>query len=220
MPRLPRVCLPDYPVHVVQRGNNRQPCFVVESDKVVFAYWLREGALRYEVEIHAWVFMTNHVHLLLTPRHSHSVARLVQFVSSHYVRYFNAQHARSGTLFQGRYKSSVVQDDRYLLNCLRYIELNPVRGGMVRDPSDYSWSSFQAHAFGLPMKMWTPHPLYLELGRTASERQRNYRSLASEALEADTLNDIRQCAHRGRVLGDANFRAQVAEQVACSDPGV
>ncbi len=148
MPRRRRFCPAGFPVHVIQRGINRQICFTCDADIAAYAHWLAEGANKFDVDIHGWVFMTNHVHLLLTPLHDKSVSSLMQFLGRLYVRRFNYRYARSGSLFEDRFKSSLVQDDVCLLTCLRYIELNPVRSGMVTDPGDYRWSSYAAHGFG------------------------------------------------------------------------
>ena len=153
MPRRRRICPPGLPVHVVQRGNNRQVCFASDADMKAYANWLHEGSRKFGVDVHAWVFMTNHVHLLLTPHNADAVSRCMQYLGRYYVRYFNYRYHRSGTLFEGRFKSSIVQSHRYLLACQRYIELNPVRAGMVSDPADYTWSSYRAHAFGQAVKM-------------------------------------------------------------------
>ena len=160
MPRYPRFCPAGYPVHVIQRGNNRQACFTCDEDIVAYAHWLAEGSTKYGVSVHAWVFMTNHVHLLLTPSKEGSISSLMQFIGRLYVRRFNYRYTRTGTLFDGRFKSSVVQDNHYLRACLQYIELNPVRAGMVSDPGDYRWSSYRSHGFGRRVSMWEPHPVY------------------------------------------------------------
>ena len=133
-----------------------------------YANWLHESADKFGVSVHAWVLMTNHVHLLLTPQDSDSVSRCMQHLGRCYVRYFNYRHRRTGTLFEGRFRSSIVQSGQYLLACQRYIELNPVRAGIVIDPADYTWSSYRAHAFGRKAKMWRPHPEYAALGAGAS----------------------------------------------------
>jgi putative transposase len=131
MPRRPRLCPAGVPQHVVQRGNNRQVCFASDEDLKAYAYWLHEGSQKYQVEIHAWVFMTNHVHLLVTPVEDMAIGRMMQHIGRHYVRYFNYTYCRTGTLWEGRYHSCLVQETAYLLACQRYIELNPVRAGMV-----------------------------------------------------------------------------------------
>lgn len=148
MTRLPRICLPRIPQHVIQRGNNRQACFGSEEDFAAYAHWLDEYARKFRVAIHAWVFMSNHVHLLLTPETENGVSRLMQALGRHYVRYFNYTYRRSGTLWEGRFKSCVVEAESYLLTCQRYVELNPVRAGMVEAPGDYTWSSFRANGLG------------------------------------------------------------------------
>jgi putative transposase len=171
--------------------------------------WLREGAEKYGLLIHAWVFMTNHVHLLLTPSTDQATSLLMQFLGRQYVRRFNYRYTRSGTLFEGRFRSSLVERDRYLLACLQYIELNPVRAGIVSDPGDYRWSSYRYHAFGETQTLLSPHPLYLALADKPSERQGDYRKRVGNALPTKAIAEIRHCANTGLVLGSENFRAQV-----------
>jgi putative transposase len=210
LPRRPRFCPGDIPVHVIQRGNNRQTLFTSDKDIAAYAHWLAEGAVKFDVHVHGWVFMTNHIHLLLTPKHDDSLSRLMQSLGRRYVGYFNYAYARTGTLFEGRFRSSLVQSSEYLLTCLRYIELNPVRAGMVTDPGNYQWSSYRTHGFGLRSKMWAPHTNYLALGHRAEARQSAYRTLMSEALDADVVVRIRHCVNSGLVLGTEAFRNQVA----------
>ncbi|MFT6644947.1 MAG: putative transposase [Patiriisocius sp.] len=171
MPSRLRYCPAGYPVHVLQRGNDRQLCFAQESDLAAYASWLKAYSDQYKVRVHGWVFMTNHVHLLLTPQTDSGISQLMQTLGRLYVRYFNHQYQRSGTLFEGRYRSSVVQQEDYLLACQRYIELNPVRAGLVQDPGDYRWSSYRAHAFGVEPGMWSPHGIYNALGQDNVSRQ-------------------------------------------------
>ena len=211
MPRHPRFCPAGYPVHVVQRGNNRQVCFAKEQDLAAYANWLGEYAEKFEVHVHGWVLMTNHVHLLMTPQSDSGVTRLLQTLGRQYVRYFNYAYQRSGTLFEGRYKSSVVQHEEYFLNCLRYIELNPVRAGMVKDPGDYKWSSYRAHAFGVRPRMWTGHEQYLRMGGNDKERHSCYRKWVEEVMSTETVSKIRHCINTGLVLGTDRFREQVKE---------
>ena len=211
MPRRPRQCPPGYPVHVVQRGNNRDVLFASESDLKAYANWLREAGERCGVDLHAWVFMTNHVHLLMTPRAPDSISRCMQFLGRHYVRYFNQRHQRSGTLFEGRFKSSIVQCREYYLACQRYIEMNPVRAGMVTDPADYSWSSYRAHAFGQEVAMWKPHSEYLALGATATSRRSAYRQLFAHQPSERIFTHIRDALNSGLVLGSDRFKRQIAE---------
>lgn len=209
MSRRARFCPAGYPVHLIQRGNNRQAIFTCDADLAAYAGWLAEGAERFGVAVHGWVFMTNHVHLLATPFQNESLSRLMQFLGRLYVRRFNYAYSRSGTLFEGRFKTSIVQEDRYLLTCLRYIELNPVRAGMVKDPGDYRWSSFRPHAFGVTARLWSPHDLYLGLGNSAKHRRQAWRDLINEALDIEEIAKVRHCANTGLVLGTESFRKQL-----------
>jgi putative transposase len=209
MPRRPRFCPPGYPVHVIHRGNNRHVVFTSDEDTAAYAHWLAEGAAKYDIRVHAWVFMTNHVHLLLTPSTDHAISHLMQFIGRLYVRRFNYRYTRSGTLFEGRFKSSLVQGDRYLLACMQYIELNPVRAGLVKDPGDYRWSSYRCHAFGNKVRLWSPHSQYAALGTTPARRQASYREFAGDALTVEAIAKIRHCANTGLGLGTEAFRKQV-----------
>ncbi len=209
MPRPQRFCPAGYPVHIIQRGVNRTACFTADQDMAAYAASLNEGAIRYRVAIHAWVFMTNHVHLLVTPSCDNGVSNIMRHIGRHYVQPFNFKYARTGPLFEGRFKSTLVQDSDYLLQCIRYIELNPVRAGMTADPGDYVWSSYRVHAFGNHTKLWTPHSEYLALGKTKIERTEQYRNLISQTLSAEVIQKIRHCANTGIVLGTESFREQV-----------
>jgi putative transposase len=211
MARLTRLCLPGIPQHIIQRGNNRQPCFSSDEDIAAYANWLLQAANRYKVHIHAWAFMTNHVHLLATPQEELAVSKMMQFVGRHYVRYFNHTYHRTGTLWEGRFKSCLVQEEEYLFNCYRYIELNPVRANMVNHPMDYRWSSYQANALGVESRLRQPHPLYLGLGKTASEREAHYRGLFEAHVNDRVINDIRTATNKGLVLGNEIFKDEVAE---------
>ena len=170
MPRRPRLQLAEVPLHIVQRGINREPCFFAEEDYHCYLHWLEEAARDCRCAIHAYALMTNHVHLLLTPKANGSPARLMQSLGRRYVQYINRFYRRTGSLWEGRYKSSLVQAETYLLACYRYIELNPVRAEMVADPGQYRWSSYRANGLGLPDARLTPHPLYLAQGSSAEER--------------------------------------------------
>ena len=163
------------------------------------------------VSVHGWVFMTNHVHLLTTPATPNAISSSMQYLGRHYVRYFNYRYRRSGTLYEGRFKSSIVQTGNYLLACQRYIELNPVRAGMVDDPADYIWSSYRAHALGAKVNMWTPHPEYLAMGATSASRSLAYRKLVGEQLSSELICEIRNAANTGLVLGNDRFRTEVEQ---------
>lgn len=211
MPRRARFCPAGYPVHLIQRGNDRQAIFTCDADLAAYAHWLVEGAERFGVSVHGWVFMTNHVHLVVTASHNDSLSQLMQYLGRLYVRHFNYKYTRTGTLFEGRFRTSIVQEDRYVLTCLRYIELNPVRAGMVKDPGDYRWSSYRVHAFGVQTRLWSPHNLYLSLGKNEKQCQQIWRDLTEESLDIEVLAKIRHCAHTGLVLGTESFREQVRQ---------
>lgn len=209
MPRPRRFCPPGLPIHIIQRGNNKQACFTCEQDYVAYLHWLQEGACRFDVAIHAWVLMTNHVHLLVPPTDHSGVSSLMQHVGRSYVRRFNDRYSRTGTLFEGRFRSCVVQDAEYLLNCLCYIELNPVRSDLTEQPGDYAWSSYRSHAYGVQMHMQTPHDLYLALASGPAERQLEYRKLIEQKISADVIGKIRHCTNRGLALGSQTFRDEI-----------
>jgi putative transposase len=209
MPRKPRVSLPGVPEHVIQRGNNRQAIFASDTDLKAYISWLKDYSDQFDVSIHAWVLMTNHVHLLCTPGSSGSVSQMMQSVGRRYVQYFNRTYKRTGTLWEGRFKSCLVQQETYLLQLYRYIELNPVRAGMVDDPADYTWSSYQCNALGRQSELLTPHSLYQGLGKSNAERQSAYRELFKYHVDGKLLDDIRQSANKGLVLGSERFVAEV-----------
>jgi len=209
MARLQRIAPLGVPQHIIQRGNNRQVCFAYEQDMAVFANLLDEYSNKYLVAIHAWVFMTNHVHLLATPNTTGGISNMMQAVGRRYVRYFNREYHRSGTLWEGRFKSSLVQTEAYLLQCQRYIELNPVRADMVTDPAEYVWSSYQCHALGKSIKMSTPHEEYLGLGDTCLSRQSAYRALFMHHVDGDLISDIRLAVNKGLALGGERFKDEI-----------
>ena len=196
MSRLPRVTPAGVPVHIIQRGNNHQVCFGAEEDMMAFLEWLTEYSSKYSVEMHAWVLMSNHVHLLCTPQQNGAISQMMQSLGRKYVRYFNFQYQRTGTLWDGRYKSCLVQAERYLLEVYRYIELNPVRAGMVNDPGSYSWSSYQINALGKESVLCTPHSEYLRIASTKELRLERYRSLFAHHVDDQLLADIRQSTNK------------------------
>ena len=201
--------LPEVPCHVVHRGNNRQAAFFDDDDYRFYLDCLCEGGGRYGVSVHAYVLMTNHVHLLMTPSLSDGVSRLMQSIGRRYVQYVNKRRRRTGTLWESRHKASLVQDERYLLTCYRYIELNPVRAAMVSHPGDYAWSSFHANGYGRALSMVEPHPSYLSLGSDPAVRQAAYRDLFREQLREADIHAIRTASRFSMPLGDARFREQV-----------
>jgi putative transposase len=206
MPRQPRYELITVPQHVIQRGNNRQPTFFAEEDYHCYLDCLREAAQRHGCEIHAYVLMTNHVHLLVTPRKSLAIAKLMQSVGRHYVRYVNDRYRRSGTLWEGRYKASPVDCERYVLTCYRYIELNPVRVGMVSDPADYRWSSYRRNALGGADGVVTEQAEYTALGGSLAARREAYQKLFRVDLDTEELGEIRDSLNQCRALGSERFK--------------
>ncbi len=209
MPRKPRFYLPGVPAHVVQRGNNRQAVFFSDGDYKTYLGWLDEACERHGCVLHAYVLMTNHVHLLLTPEKRDSISRVIQFVGRKYVTYINHLYGRSGTLWEGRHKGNVIEDSAYLLACMRYIELNPVRAGMTETPGEYRWSSYRDNAFGKGSGLVTRHRLYMELGNADEARQHAYRELFSNALDANQLHQLRAAVQTGTPLGNDRFREQI-----------
>ena len=209
MPRRIRIRLPGYTYHVIQRGNNRAACFGGEGDRVLYLGLLEELARKEECAIHAYVLMTNHMHLLVTPRQPGAVSKLMQHLGRRYVPHFNKGHGRTGTLWEGRFKSCAVDSGSYLLRCHRYIELNPVRAGMVRSPGDYLWSSYRANAEGLPSTFLSIHPCIEALGREGPMRRENYRRLFEVALSETELIKIRTSCNTGVPLGSPDFVASI-----------
>ena len=211
MARLNRLCPVGVAQHIIQRGNNRQVCFNGDEDMAAYSNWLKEFAERYQVQIHAWVFMTNHVHLLATPLQENAVSKMMQALGRQYVRYFNYIYRRSGTLWEGRFKSCVVDTPHYLLLCYRYIELNPVRAAMVNYPEEYRWSSYHANALGKETALRTPHSEYLRLGKTIEERLESYRELFRTCIESDALEAIRSAVNKNLALGENRFKLQIEQ---------
>jgi putative transposase len=209
MARLPRIVVPGQALHIIQRGNNRQSCFYAEDDYRYYLNSLKDAAERYGARAHAYVLMTNHVHLLLTPEFPEAPSMLLQSVWRQYVRYVNQVYGRSGTLWEGRYKSTLFDSDRYFLTCSRYIEMNPVRAGMVSQPGEYRWSSFRSNASGTADPALSPHPLYLALGNSAVARGDAYRALFDRHLEPTEVQSIREATEAGVVLGNDRFKEQI-----------
>jgi putative transposase len=209
MSRKPRFVLPGVPQHVIQRGHNREPCFFASDDYHRYLGNLREAAERNEASIHAYVLMTNHVHLLVTPWQPYSITHMMQDLGRKFVRYINRTYRRTGSLWEGRFKASLVDSEAYLLTCMRYIELNPVRAGMVTHPGEYRWSSYSANAHGNPDHLLQSHPLYRSLGETDARRQHAYRELFRTHLDVPALHALREALNRELVLGREDFKDRV-----------
>ena len=209
MPRRPRIHLDGQPLHIVQRGHNREACFFADEDYYSYLHWLADALKETGCRLHAYALMTNHVHLLLTPDKAEAVPKLVISLGRRYVQYINTSYRRTGTLWDSRYKSSAIQAESYLLRCMRYIELNPVRAGMVDDPARYRWSSYCHNGLGQRDERLTPHALYLALDREADGRRAAYRALFRSELDAAALGDIRLALNQGQPLGDERFAERI-----------
>jgi putative transposase len=205
-------------LHVIQRGNNRNATFRSPTDYKRYRGILFEASRRAQCAVHAYVLMTNHVHLLITPEHDDGPSRMMQAIGSKYVHYVNCRVPRTGTLWEGRYRSSLVNSERYLFACSRYIELNPVRAQMTDDPGRYLWSSYLHNAYGVHDPLITPHLLYEALGTDAADQQAGYRALFEDALRPEALHAIRHAANTGDLLGDDDFRQQVEVSLQRSVP--
>ena len=213
MPRQSRIDLPGVAQHVVQRGNDRRPCFFQSIDHVRYRDELREATTRAGCAIHAYILMTDHVHLLVTPTETGQVGTMMQALGRRYVRYINDRYRRTGTLWEGRYKACPVQSDDHLLQCYRYIELNPVRAAMAGTPADYPWSSYAANALGGTDPLLTPHPQYLALGADAPSLHAAYRAWVAAAVSPEELDLIRLRLQRQHALGTDRFRTLIEDQL-------
>ena len=211
MPRLHRLFVSGLPAHVTVRGNDRQPIFHVDGDRLRFIACLDDAARRYCVAIHAYVLMTNHVHLLVTAKEHSSIPKTIQSLGRRYVAYFNKRYQRTGTLWEGRYRSTLVDTDFYVVACHRYIDLNPVRARLVSDPGDYPWSSHRFYACGRADSLVTPHSLLSELAPTPERRQLAYKRMFDRPLDDEVLERIRDCSNHGWALGSKEFCDLVAK---------
>ena len=212
MARLPRYVIPGQPQHIIQRGNNRQVIFASDADYQFFRDALVEAAGRFGLAIHSYVWMTNHIHLLASPLYADSISKALQSVGRRYVQYYNHTYQRTGTLWEGRYRATVIDSEQYLLKLMHYIDMNPVRAGIVRHPRQYAWSSYRHYADGDkgPNSSWLmPHQLYLALGRTDEERRLAYQQLFASIAAEEDLNAIREATNKGWALGSERFQREV-----------
>jgi putative transposase len=209
MPRRARLSVAGIPWHIIQRGNNRSPCFYADEDYSLYLHYLGELSKKFDCAVHAYVLMTNHVHLLLTPEREDGAALLMKHLGQRYVQYINRTYQRSGTLWEGRFRSCLTQTETYVLACYRYIELNPVRANMVRHPREYRWSSYRANAEGKPNTLITPHDMYQRLARSATGRQEAYRGLSKAHIDDVLLNEIRTSTNGNYVLGRERFQEEI-----------
>ena len=207
MARLPRLTVTGYPQHVILRGNNRQDIFRNTADYQRMLDLIEQHSRELGVEIHAYVLMTNHLHLLLTPQKDQALPKMMQAVGRSYVQTFNKVHGRTGTLWEGRYRSTLIQTERYLLACMAYIDLNPVRAQMVAQPDDYIWSSYSHYVGRRNDRLITPHALYWGLGNTPFAREAAYAEMVHAGIQADQQRALTDATLSGWALGDAQFIA-------------
>lgn len=211
MPRKSRMFLPDVPCHIIQRGNNRDACFFAEQDYQFYLDCLYDASHRYHIKIHAYVLMTNHVHLLMTPLAKDSISLLMQSIGRCYVQYINKEYRRTGTLWESRFKASLVDAEPYLLACSRYIELNPVNANMVNHPSGYKWSSYLCNAYGVSNRLISKHDIYRLLGPSELSRQQAYVSLFEGAVVSTETSVIRNAVQFSMPTGDSRFKHQIEQ---------
>ncbi len=210
MPRRPRIVLPNVPLHLIQRGNNRQACFFADDDYRPYLGWLEKFAREVHCTVHAYVLMTNHAHLLVTPQTSSAAGELMKRLGQHYVQYINRAYGRSGNLWEGRFRSCLIQEEGYMLGCHRYIERNPVRAHMVDHPAEYRWSSYRANAQGEVSTLLTPHPLYTALSSHDKGRQAAYRDLFCTQLDPGLVDEIHAATNGNFALASSQFQERAA----------
>jgi putative transposase len=215
MPRKPRFFLPGVPVHIVQRGHSREPVFFEDEDYRAYLYWLDESLKKYKCQLHAYVLMTNHIHLLLTPQSAQNVSLVMQYLGRHYVPYINKTYGTSGSIWEGRFKASLVQEENYLLQCMRYIELNPVTASMVKRPEQYQWSSYNFNGKGKLNPILVMHECYRDLGRIKSERLVVYQELFKAHIELNDQHAIKSSLETGTPLGDSYFKEKIEQKLKC-----
>jgi putative transposase len=212
MARTSRFVLPNQPHHIIQRGHDRQAIFVDEEDFSSFLRWLREASRQFKVAIHAYVLMGNHFHLLATPSDVLGLGRMMQWIGRFYVPFFNRKYGRTGTLWQGRFKTSIIDSERYFLICSRYIEMNPVRAGLVPQPSAYRWSSYAHHVGDRPDGLIADHPLYWAMGNTPFEREAAYKQFMAQPIVQAEVDELNQAVLKGWALGSDAFKKQLEKQ--------
>ena len=216
MPRRSRLNLTEVPQHLIQRGNNRQATFYADEDYRCYLGWLADAAKKYDCRIYAYVLMTNHVHLLASTTRPFGLSLMMQYVGRYFVRYINRSYRRSGTLWEGRFKASLVDTETYFLRCCRYIECNPVRARMVLGPGEYPWSSYRCHAFGAPDELLALHEQYERLGKPGEERHQAYRDLFRTEIDGKELTEIRDTANQGWALGSDRFKDEIEHALQCA----
>lgn len=223
MARLPRLCIPGLPHHIIHRGHNRQPVFTDDADRERLLALLAEQSRLHRVAVHAYVLLDDHIHLLATPEQETSLALLMQGVGRSYVRHVNARTGRTGTLWEGRYRAGVLQPERYLLTCMAGMDLNPVRAGLAEAPADYRWSSHRHYIGQASDRLVTPHPIYWQLGNTPFAREQAYARRVEEGVSPVQVQALADAALHGWGLGDAAFldglQKQTGRRLSRGRPG-
>lgn len=212
MARLPRLVVPHQPHHVIQKGNDRQIIFRDEEDHGAFLKWVREAARQFKVAVHAYVLMPDHFHFLVTPSDATGLGRMMQWIGRHYVPYFNRKYLRSGTLWEGRYKATVIESQRYFMLCSRYIELNPVRTRLVDDPADYEWSSCKHHIGVRSDPLITDHEMFWALGNTPFDREAAYKALIQQDVSQNESQALTDATLKSWAIGSDKFKALLEKE--------
>lgn len=213
MARLPRFIIVGQPQHIIVRGNNREPIFYAEEDYQFYLEKLKQACDKHECQLHAYVLMTNHVHLLISPNKKEGISKAIQMLGRYYVQYFNYTYQRTGTLWEGRYKATLIDSEQYALTCYRYIELNPVRAGMVKEPAEYPWSSYRYNALAMDDKLITEHPLYQSLAKTRKKRCKAYSALFNSSIDQKLIEEIREATNKSWVLGSDYFKEKIKNKI-------
>lgn len=211
MPRRPRIVFNNSTVHLVQRGNNRSACFFADEDYTFYLDQLALACKTHAIDLHAYVLMSNHVHLLLSAADGQAPSRMMKQLGQRYVQYINRTYRRSGTLWEGRFRSCILGEENYVMGCYRYIELNPVRAGTVEHPGDYRWSSYHANALDESSPLLVPHPFMQALGVNELEKKNAYRELFSHHLDNGLMDEIRSTTNGNLVLGSERFQRQIGD---------
>jgi len=213
MARLPRLVVPHQPHHIIQRGNDKQTIFRDTEDYTSFLAWLKEAARHFKLAVHAYALLPDHLHLLVTPSDDAGLGKMMQWIGRHYVPYFNGKYQRTGTLWQGRYRATVIDSEQYFLLCSRYIESHPVRAGLAASPEDYPWTSIAHHIGVKPDPLITDHPVYWALGNTPFDREASYKSLLDLGISQREAEVVTEATLKGWPLGSEKFKAALAKQV-------
>ena len=215
MARVKRFFYPGHPLHILLRGNNGIACFREQEDYATYLDKLQYASSNYGVAVHAYVLMENHVHLLVTPQDAEAIGRMMQSLGCFYTRYFNVRHHRTGTLWEGRYKSTLMENDQYPLLLMRFVESNPVRTGYVNNPSEYAFSSYRYNAEGKPSALIQPQKSYLELAGNESERRLRYQLLSEKPLDRAITKFLQTATTKGWVLGSRQFKRKLSNEIGC-----